>query len=183
MRYMLLCKVAELPPAGGPHPTPNDQLQMNFYCRLGIFMATWQFVESGLSRVYFKATRAPAESYNGLKAAFYRNTSFNGRLEMTNDVIKHSSLDATLKGEWDEIKKTLKSYCEKRNKVAHGIVYWAPYEEVVPDNELFVGDNFDNPKYADCRNRYYFSDLEKMSKEFETANGALHALFLKLPYP
>ncbi len=180
MRYMLLCRVGELPKNPQLAPQPNEHLQMNFYSRLGILMASWQFIESSLSGVYFCATTAPPEACESIKAAFYANSAFSVRLATTSEVIARSVLSDQIKAEWKPIAVELKRCSELRNKVAHGVVYWAPYETDSGDLEMFIARNFDNPKHALSSERIYFSDLEEISKQFDIAHAKLYEFYLAL---
>lgn len=51
MRWMLMSKVADLPPPQGPFPEPSKTQIGDFYVRLGMTIAAWQFVEASLSLV------------------------------------------------------------------------------------------------------------------------------------
>lgn len=153
---------------------------MNFYVRLGMFMAAWQFIEAGLGSIYLVCLKIPSDRYESAKAAFYRCSDFNTRLEMTADAVKYSDLQENLKTEWASLKKQLKSCCENRNKIAHGVVYWAPYEEEFGDKEMFVEDNLDNPKYKAKSKKFYFSDLEDMTIDFDKKSDLLNDFLQKI---
>lgn len=143
-------------------------------------MSAWQFIEAGLSGVYFVASKTPATAWEATRASFYRGGSFANRLEMTNELIARSDLDDANKSEWTSIRKTLKGCSERRNAVAHGLVYWSPYETELLEKQMFVGRNLDDPKHAGSIERYYLGDLERLSGEFEMANDRTDKFYRNL---
>ncbi len=181
MLWMLCSKVADLPPQGGPIPEPTATQVGDFYVRVGMAIAAWQFVEASLFNIYASAVRS--NQYASLGAAFHMPTSFRVRLDMTNEAVTHSDLAAPLKEEWNLIRERMAKKSGRRNKLIHGVVMFDP-KRPQANQQLFIAPNVMNPaKRFDETDIIRQSDLEAMLQVFEALAAELEQFRRKLPTP
>jgi hypothetical protein len=181
MYYLFSCKVEDLPPPGGLPPEPTAAQIGDFYVRIGLTVAAWQFVETSLFNIYACAVRS--KQYAALGAAFHMPTSFRVRLSMADEAVAHSDLDQALKTEWETISSRLAKKSSRRNQLIHGIVMFDPKRPQL-DQQLFISSNVLNPsmKWADA-DFIRQSDLDAMLQVFDSLHNELETFRRKLPLP
>ena len=187
MIWMLVCKVAELPsPGNGPFPEPSKEETGDFYVRLGMTIAAWQFVESSLFTIYqcaFDPQRLSGASMEALSAAFHQPPGFRTRLDMTNAAIQHSSFDPAIKDEWNKLYTRALKRSKRRNVLAHAIVCFQPYERL-PGKQLFLSGGLTNAATRqlalDDANIITQKQLDEMRVSFQELANALSQFFGRL---
>jgi hypothetical protein len=124
MIYILVCKVEELPDPTAPMPTPDSDQIGDFYVRLGMAIAAWQFVEADLVHVYSASVKS--WGHDAIAASFHVPTSFRVRLNMTDEAVGRAGLPVNLVDEWKALYKRLRKKGDRRNDIAHSVVIWQP---------------------------------------------------------
>ena len=167
--------------AASTMPKPSDQQISDFYVRLGLVIAAWQFVEAALVYAYGKAIGATNPT--PLTASFHVPTNISVRLSMTDQAVKRSGIDAALLSEWEKLSAQVSQKMKRRNKLAHSIVIFDPHKK--PDRQLFLSPNVDDPTRFDP----LFSpgsiitrpELDDMLKVFEELHQRLTEFHQRLP--
>ena len=163
-------------------PRPTEIQVGDFYVRLGMTVAAWQFVETSLIHIYASAVRAT--QYNALAASFHTPASFRARLDMTNEAVEHSDLDANLKDVWTKLYKRLATKSLRRNRLTHSIVLFDP-KRSPSDKQLFLAPNVSDPTRASQSfapgEIITQSELDEMMHVFETLHSDLMAFHQTLP--
>jgi hypothetical protein len=182
MIYILVCKVAELPDPLKSMPKPSDQQLSDFYVRLGMAIAAWQFVESNLINVYAIATKSFGQQ--AVAASFHVPTSFKIRLDMTNEAVMRSGSSQDLIDEWGKLYKRLRAKGDRRNKIAHSVVIWQPQRKN-PNKHLFLAASPQDPIRATSTEFndaeiITQNDLENLMKAFSDLENDISTFYRKL---
>jgi hypothetical protein len=172
MIYLNIMNTEDLP-EDGIMPTPNNQTLSDFYVRLGMAIAAWQFIESGLVTLY---THALGLNYKQeIQASFHVPASFRTRLDMVKAAILHSDLPDEGKQEWNKLSNKISEKSIRRNKLAHSLVFHDFKRK--PDDSLFMSANPLDPtrskgnyQQGDIISK---SDLEAMIGVFSSLSEAM----------
>lgn len=182
MFWMLMGETSDLPSPSGPFPEPDRQQIGDFYVRLGMTIAAWQFVESSLIMIYASAVRAT--QYNALASSFHTPTNFRVRLDMTNEAVLHCGLDTDLTTEWGKIYEKAKTKAKRRNQLAHAIVLFDP-KRTNAQNQLFLVphllDPAKSPQDFGQGNVITQPELDAMLASFERLHEILMQFQRKMP--
>jgi hypothetical protein len=182
MIYVLVCKVAELPDPSKAMPKPSDQQLSDFYVRLGMAIAAWQFIESNLINVYATATKSHGQA--AVAASFHVPTSFKIRLDMTNEAVMRSGASQDDLDEWGRLYKRLRAKGDRRNEIAHSVVIWQPQRKN-PNKHLFLAANPQDPirtastEFNDAE-IITQNDLENLIKAFSDLENDMTAFYREL---
>jgi len=183
---MGVAKVAELKkPAEMPKPT--DKQISDFYVRLGVTLAAWQFVEVAIFNIYASVIGAESKDhYNALAASFHTPMSFQIKLNMTDQAIQWACQDASLITEWDKLYKRTHNKNQRRNKIVHSMVMFDPSRQ--GDNEqLFLSQNIADPKRFDpnfsAGSVISQTELDAALEVFIALQQDLHYFHLRLAPP
>lgn len=182
MIYLLSATVEDLPPPAGPMPEPAPDQIGDFYVRLGMVLAAWQFVESTLAMIY--AAAIGSQNYDALTASFHTPANFKTRLDMVREAVRRSGFDEDLISEWKGLYNKTSRKSKLRNKVAHSIVMYEPKQRD-RNRQLFMCPSVVDPT------RFDFSfpqsdvitqkELDEMIQSFERLRSDLMTFFRKLP--
>lgn len=174
MRYLKIVKVEDLQDARYEDlEGPTHEEEANFYARLGIAIATWQFIEDFLFHIYEQAIGTVG--VESLAAAFYATPGFRSRLEILDRAISHSAVAGSLVEDWERIKRKCNRKAQRRNKLTHGIVVFDRRDE---HERLYLRPSLSDPqrspggwKHTKANDRIGIKEIEDMISGFE----ALHA--------
>ena len=182
MIYILACDVADLPEPSEPSPQPSPEQISNFYVRLGMAIAAWQFVDANLCHVY--ASAIGSLNYEALTASFHVPINFRARLDMTDEAVKRSRISNDLIDEWAKLYAKLRKKSSRRNALTHGTVVFQPSQQK-KDRQLFIAPSISDltrsPRGLDLDTAIYQAHIDDMIQAFDALNTELFLFFQKLP--
>lgn len=146
------------------------------YClALGRAVAEWQFIESGLSNLFYAATGSTNEAASA--AVFHVPSGFSTRLQMVTAAMKHAGVPLSWVARWEEIAKKIKKLSERRNVISHGITVF-DMSRPEPD-KFFLTTNINHPEKRedvfDHQTGVAANDLLEMARIFLNAREELAA--------
>lgn len=119
-----------------PYVPSEDDLNA-FLAAYGSAISSWQLVESALYEVYRAITRSQRPGAEA--AAYFAVPAFRTRLNMTSSAVRYALTGkADLIEEWRLILKRAGKKSERRNEMAHGVV-WSMWMEPNPERRIHVG--------------------------------------------
>jgi hypothetical protein len=160
----------------GPVVSSPSVAGSDAYClALGRAVAEWQFIESGLTNLFFAAIGATNESVSA--AVFHVPSGFNTRLQMVTAALKHAIVPSPWVARWEVIAKKLKKLSERRNIISHGITAFDMSRSET--ERFFLTANFYHPEKRedvfDHQIGATTADLLEMAREFLIAKEELMA--------
>jgi hypothetical protein len=162
-------------------PQPTLSQISDFFTRLGLTIAPWQIVESSLFNIYARVIGA--RNYDGPSASFHTPTNFRTRLQMTDEAVKRSNMEAALIDEWNKIYISATKRSKRRNAIAHSVVIFKPTEKD-SGRQLFLSPNIsDIGRFSGSFKPGEIilqSELEEMMKSFDSPNERMAMFLLKL---
>jgi hypothetical protein len=171
-----------------PNYPDDDQIE-DFYAAVGHAIAAWQLVESELCAVHHVATfpGIPGAMY----AAFHAIQTFNMKLAMTDMAVRFVLYDQEeLRTEWARLKQRLTKKNEKRNHLAHFMVYTYFEASSKNDNIKIKPQYFDTRFQKNVRGdppEYRVTEIDEIADSFNRLRKKvsafaqrLHAVTIKL---
>ena len=168
-------------------PQPTDQQLSDFYVRLGMAMAAWQFIESVLVYLFSRALGSSAT--DPVAAAFHTPTNFRTRLDMTNEAMKRSLATPDLRTEWSKLYDRAVEKGKRRNRLAHSVVFFDPQHKKA-NRQLFISPSFGDPTRFDSKfspkaiiTQSQLDDMINMFNQLYDDLAGFHVKLLHLPPP
>ena len=94
---------------------------------IGAATSTWQMVEFGLYQIY-EYLLAPSQK-RVAAAIFYAVVAFQGRLNMVDAAMAERFPDNPLLEGWQKLSKKISRRSQKRNTMAHNVLYFEPAQK------------------------------------------------------
>lgn len=167
MLWLNTYKVKDLPEPKKPVEDPKPEIIGDFYVRLGMAVAAWQFVEHSLIHTYARIVNA--KNYKALAASFHIPVSFKARLDMTNAAIEQADLPKEYPTKWKKLYKSAGEKSKRRNEIAHSLVIFDPSKKT--SQQMFLVKSVFNPattiKLTKQSSIITMKELEELKNGFE----------------
>jgi hypothetical protein len=175
LRKVVSCVYASSANRGSVAAAPSV-VGSDAYClALGRAVAEWQFIESGLSNLFYAVTGSTNEAVSA--AVFHVPSGFSTRLQMVTAAMKHAGVPHSWLARWEEIAKKIKKLSERRNVISHGITVF-DMSRPEPDR-FFLTTNINHPEKRedvfDHQTGVAANDLLEMARMFLNAREELSA--------
>jgi len=125
---------------------PRASQRKTFYAQVGRTIATWQRVEANLYEVYRALTMARRPGAEA--CAFYALGTFRAQLNITDAAARfvfYGEKNKALREEWANLRNTAQTKADRRNEIAHGVV-WLQQEESRRSRKIYIGPIATDPR-------------------------------------